>query len=268
MSQIKVLVSGARGRMGSEVIRAVMSEPALELVAAVDPRGEGQDSGNVAGLGQNGVIIHARLEDALAAALPDVAIDFTEPGSALANALAMVQAGARPVIGTTGISPEGLDSLRQAIDRKGISGLVAPNFAIGAVLMMKFATAASRYLPDCEIIELHHDQKKDAPSGTALYTAQMIAASRGEQSGHARVEEQILVAGARGGASHGIPIHSVRLAGFVASQEVIFGGPGQTLTIRHDTVDRKCFMPGVILAARRIPSLSGFFLGLESILED
>ncbi|HET6384991.1 MAG TPA: 4-hydroxy-tetrahydrodipicolinate reductase [Armatimonadota bacterium] len=267
MSRIRVLVSGACGRMGSEVVRAVMAEADLELVGAVDPRSAGEDAGRSAGLPDCGIAVSRDLESALAKSRPDVAIDFTEPGAALTNALAVVKHGARPVIGTTGIPKEGIEYLRQTITEKGSAGLLAPNFAIGAVLLMKFAAEAVRYLPDCEIIELHHDGKKDAPSGTSIYTAELIAKSRaGEDISRPKVDEQIIIPGVRGGRSHEIPIHSVRLAGFVASQEVIFGGPGQTLSLRHDTIDRKCFMPGVILAARRIPALTGFFYGLESIL--
>lgn len=277
MNKIRVLVSGACGRMGAEVVRAVLAEEDLALVGAVDPRGEGRDAGEAAGLPECGVKIHPTLNEALSESRPDVTIDFTEPGAAAANALAVVAAGARPVIGTTGMNAEDLSGLQQAIELRGTAGIVAPNFAIGAVLLMKFAAEAIRYLPDCEIIEMHHEAKKDAPSGTALYSAQLIAMAQRlarEKDGTSAVqaavrpEEQILAPGARGGRSHDIPIHSVRLPGFVASQEVIFGGPGQTLVIRHDTTDRKCFMPGVILATRRIVGLKGFYLGLESILPD
>ncbi len=267
MNRVRVVVSGACGRMGSEVIRAVLAESDLELVGAVDPRGEGQDAASAANLPDCGVRVHSSLEAALAETHPDVTIDFTEPAAAEKNALTVIEAGARPVIGTTGISPDGLGRIRAAIDAKGTSGLVAPNFAIGAVLLMKFSMLAAPYLPQCEIIEMHHDGKKDAPSGTALYTAELIGKSR-EYTPSSDIQEEILVPGARGGKSHDIPIHSVRLQGFVASQEVIFGGPGQTLTIRHDTIERKCFMPGVILAARRIVNLKGFYVGLESILDD
>jgi 4-hydroxy-tetrahydrodipicolinate reductase len=253
--------------MGSEVVRAVCAESDLILVAAVDPRGEGQDAAAFAGLPASGVVIRPNLIDALAETRPDVAIDFTEPDAAFANALAVVAAGSRPVIGTTGIPSDGIRQLAQAITETGLSGLVAPNFAIGAVLLMKFAAAAAKYLPHCEIIELHHDGKKDAPSGTALYTARLIAAAKRTGAPVAAVQEQILIPGARGCISDGVPIHSVRLPGYVASQEVIFGGPGQTLSLRHDTIDRKCFMPGIVMATRRIVDLQGFYLGLESILD-
>jgi 4-hydroxy-tetrahydrodipicolinate reductase len=252
--------------MGSEVIRSVLAEPGLDLVGAVDPRGSGGDAGLACGLPECGIIIQAALADALADVKPDVVVDFTEPSAALGNALTVIHAGARPVVGTTGITASGLQQLRDAIDARGTAGLVAPNFAIGAVLLMKFAEGAARYLPHCEIIEMHHDNKKDAPSGTALYTAELISRARGPEPA-SLVQEQILVEGARGGRSHGIPVHSIRLPGFVASQEVIFGGPGQTLSIRHDTTDRKCFMPGVMLASRVIVQKTGFFLGLESILD-
>jgi 4-hydroxy-tetrahydrodipicolinate reductase len=266
VDKITVLVSGACGRMGAEVVRTVLADPALQLVAAVDPRGHGQDAGEAAGVPAAGVPIRVSLAAALSDFRPQVAIDFTEPGAAASNALGFIRAGIRPVIGTTGIPAEGIESIRKAVEAEGTAALVAPNFAIGAVLLIKFAAEAVRYLPHCEIIEMHHDNKKDAPSGTALYTALRVSESRGETPA-ARVEEEILVEGARGANSGGIPIHSVRVPGFIASQEIIFGGPFQTLTIRHDTTDRKSFMPGVVLAVKRIVALQGFFLGLESVLD-
>ena len=216
---IKVAVAGSEGRMGSTVCAAVEAAPDMELVGRADPS---------AGTG---------LEEALAGA--DVLVDFTVPDSAVENARAAASAGVDVVIGTTGFDPAEL---------KGIEGakiLVAPNFAIGAVLMMKFAEEAASRFPSAEIVELHHEKKVDAPSGTAALTAERMENGLGGRP----------------------QIHSVRLPGVVASQEVILGGPGETLTIRHDTIDRECFMPGVLLAIRKVGGLERSpVVGLENLL--
>jgi len=177
------------------------------------------------------------------------------------------------VIGTTGFGPEDVDRLRRAAEARGLGGVIAPNFAIGAVLLMRFAAEAAPHFPTVEIIELHHDRKLDAPSGTALLTAERIAASRRESGaeagpGAAKAPEagEEKVAGVRGGAASGVRIHAVRLQGLVAHQEVIFGGLGQTLTIRHDSISRESFMPGVILAIRRVPGLRTLVYGLDDLL--
>jgi 4-hydroxy-tetrahydrodipicolinate reductase len=214
---IRVAVAGAAGRMGETVCRAVEGADDMELVARADPA------------------LDASLSDALAAE-PDVLVDFTVPGTALENARAAVEAGVHVVIGTTGFDVEQLRGLT------GANVFVAPNFAIGAVLMMQFAAQAARHMAKAEIIELHHDRKVDAPSGTAALTAERM-----------------------GG---GVPIHSVRLPGLVAHQEVIFGDVGQTLTIRHDSVDRESFMPGVLLAIRCVGELKESpLVGLEHLLD-
>jgi 4-hydroxy-tetrahydrodipicolinate reductase len=222
---IRVAVAGAAGRMGQTVCNAVEAAPDMELTGRADPALD--------------TPVVAVLEDA------DVLVDFTIPASAVANAREAATAGVHVVIGTTGFDPHEL------VDLKGAKGniFVAPNFAIGAVLMMQFATQAARHMAKAEIIELHHDQKLDAPSGTATRTAELMAAATGgEQAG-------------------GIPIHSVRLPGLVANQEVIFGDVGQTLSIRHDTIGRESFMPGVLLAIRRVGSLEQSpVVGLEQLL--
>ena len=198
-------------------------------------------------------------------------MDFTIPEAVLGNIEMALAHGVVPIVGTTGLSPQDVDHVRDLCRTHGVGALIAPNFAIGAVLMMRFAQEAAKYLPDAEIIEMHHEKKLDAPSGTAAKTAEMIAQGRAGASPTtlpAGAFEKI--AGSRGGKGVGdVPIHSVRLPGFVASQEVIFGGLGQTLTLRHDSRDRKSFMPGVILAVRHAPALAAggeLVYGLENLL--
>jgi 4-hydroxy-tetrahydrodipicolinate reductase len=223
---IRVAVAGAAGRMGETVCSAVQGAEDMELTGRVDPA----------------------LGTTLEQALPDaeVVVDFTTPDTALGNALACVRAGVHVVVGTTGFDPAPLKQARPAAGRPHANVLIAPNFAIGAVLMMRFAAEAARHMEKSEIVELHHDRKLDAPSGTAKRTAELIAAASGGEEP---------------------PIHSVRLPGLVAHQEVIFGDIGQTLSIRHDTISRESFMPGVLLAVRRIGALEESpVIGLESLL--
>jgi 4-hydroxy-tetrahydrodipicolinate reductase len=226
---IRVAVSGAAGRMGETVCEAVEGADDMELVARADPA------------------LNLSLTQALADSRPDVLVDFTIPSTAVANAHEAVAAGVHVVIGTTGFAPDALDDLRGA----AANVFVAPNFAIGAVLMMQFAATAAKHMRAAEIIELHHDRKLDRPSGTAARTAALMRAA----------------ASGRDGDEPEIPIHSVRLPGLVAHQEVILGDVGQTLTIRHDSIDRVSFMPGVLLAVRRVGSLpQSPLFGLEHLL--
>ena len=247
--KISVLVNGARGRMGREVVQAVKAETDLSLVGETD-------------LGDS-------LDRAIASSRAQVVVDFTEPSSAARNTETILRSGARPVVGTTGFRPEDLSRLEALAAELRLGGLIAPNFAIGAVLLMKFAAEAVRFLPDVEIIELHHGEKADAPSGTAKKTAELIAAGRGALPAHAAVPKagEESVQGVRGGRYQGIPIHSVRLPGLVAHQEVLLGGLGQILTLRHDSISRASFMPGVVLAVRKAPKLDRLYYGLETILE-
>ncbi|MBO8142341.1 MAG: 4-hydroxy-tetrahydrodipicolinate reductase [Firmicutes bacterium] len=240
----RVLVVGSSGRMGREVVRAVTDAPDMEVAGGVT---RGDD-----------------LEEAIRRTGPTVLVDFTVPGAVVDNVHAAVRAGIPAVVGTTGMSASDLADLDRAAREKEVGVLVAPNFALGAVLMMKFARDAARYFPHAEIIELHHDGKKDAPSGTAIRTAELIAQGRGGSP--LSREELEIIGGARGGNHHGVPIHSVRLPGLVAHQEVILGLPGQTLRIRHDSIDRSSFMPGVLLAIRRVGELQGVVYGLERLL--
>jgi 4-hydroxy-tetrahydrodipicolinate reductase len=251
----RVGVLGATGRMGRTVCAAVAADPDLELVAAVNL---------AAGEAVEGIRVADRRE-ALLEAGADVAVDFTRPDAVLDNVLWCVSNGVHVVVGTTGMTPEDLDRISGAVQEAGgrSNVFVAPNFAVGAVLMMHFAERAARFLPAAEIIELHHDGKVDAPSGTAMSTARRIAAARGDAY---RGPDAESLQGSRGGDHEGIRIHSVRLPGLVAHQEVILGGPGQTLSIRHDSLDRASFMPGVLLAVKEVAGRPGLTVGLERLL--
>lgn len=242
---MRVAVFGAKGRMGEEVCRAVEAAADLELVAAID-----------AG------------DDLSAASQAQVVVDFTVPAVVMNNLAWCIDNGVHAVVGTTGFSDERLDVLRaQQAVKPGANILVAPNFSIGAVLMMHFAEQAARYFESAEIIELHHPNKVDAPSGTSQATAARITAARA-QAGLGPVPDatETGLAGARGAEVGGIHIHGVRLRGLIAHQEVLFGSAGETLTIRHDSLDRQGFMPGVLAAVRAVPALPGLTVGIDSIL--
>lgn len=244
---IRVGVLGARGRMGAEVCRAVEAAPDTALVASVD---EGD-----------------RLLD-LVDAGAEVVVDFTHPDVVMDNVRFCVDQDIHCVVGTTGFSAERLSAVEQWLAPKPSLGvLVAPNFALGAVLSMKFAQLAARYYPSVEIIELHHPGKADAPSGTAAHTARLVAAARAA-AGLDKAPDATTSAleGARGAQVDDVRVHSVRLAGLVAHQEILFGGEGETLTIRHDSLDRKSFMPGVLLGVREILGRPGLTVGLENLL--
>ena len=245
MKNIRVLVNGAKGRMGQEVVKAVTVASDLELVDQTD-------------LGDD---LIARIKASQAQAV----VDFTTAAVAFENTRKILEAGVHPVVGTSGLLVEQVAELQQLAEDKGIGGLIAPNFAIGAVLLMKYAQDAAKYLPNVEVIELHHNRKADAPSGTAVKTAQLIAEAR-QEIPKALVQEKELFEGARGSEVHGVRVHSLRLPGLVAHQEVIFGGTGETLTIRHDSIHRESFMPGVCLACRKVIGTQQLFYGLEPLL--
>jgi 4-hydroxy-tetrahydrodipicolinate reductase len=266
LEKIRVAVAGAAGRMGRASVRTIAAQQDLAVVAALGrTRGVGLDAGAVAGIGNPDVTISADLSHVLERRA-DVLVDFCPGVAPVVHAREAVPAGVSVVIGGTGMSTEDLNDLAGLCESRGVGAVVAPNFAVGAVLMMEFARLAARYFPHVEIIELHHDRKRDAPSGTAVKTAAAISAVRKEAPA-APVQEEEVVKGARGGRADGIPVHSVRLPGLAAHQEVIFGGPGQTLTIRHDSISEDSFMPGMLLAIRRVRSLKGLVYGLEKLLE-
>lgn len=264
---LRVAVSGALGKMGREVVRAVVNDPALQLVGAVDPNGQTETVNAMFGFTRDTDLnFDTTLRKMLQREKPDVCVDFTHPDAVFDNTMTIIEAGCRPVIGTTGLSLEQMDWIDQALRDKALGGLVVPNFAIGAVLMMKFAQEASRYFDHAEIIEMHHNKKVDAPSGTAIKTAELMSRNQ-ERFGPTNAEEKESLEGARGASGPAaLRVHSVRLPGLVAHQEVLFGAPGQILTIRHDSLDRICFMPGVILAVKKVKELIGLTYGLEHIL--
>lgn len=255
---IRVLVNGALGRMGSEVCKKVYSEADLALVGAVDIK-EG-----VVALG-DGVKVTTDLVAAINEVKPDVVVDFTRPDVVMGNLRKMLPLGVHVVVGTTGFSDADLKEVDELAKTHNTGLLIAPNFALGAVVMMKLACEAAKYFPHVEIIEKHHDNKLDAPSGTAIITAQKIAEVRkAMQQGNPNEKETM--PGARGADYEGMKIHSVRLPGYVASQEVIFGGQGETLKISTDPVNRECYMPGVALGCRKICDYTGLVYGLDKLL--
>lgn len=263
---IKVAVAGAKGRMGQEVVKMLIQEPAFQFVVAVDSKLHGVDVGEAIGGRSLGVTFVQSVEEAFQKYQPDVLVDFTTPQTVYQHMELSLAYKVRPVIGTTGLTPEQMDDLTRHYQEAGLGGIIAPNFAIGAILCMKFAAMAAKYMPHVEIIELHHDRKLDAPSGTAIKTAELIAQSRAElQQGHPQEEESI--PGARGAKYHGFRIHSVRLPGMVAHQEVLFGATGQTLSIRHDSINRESFMPGVNMAIKAVMNLDTLVYGLENLLD-
>jgi 4-hydroxy-tetrahydrodipicolinate reductase len=245
---IRVGVLGARGRMGAEVCRAVDTAEDLELVAMVD---QGDWLFNAADAGAQ------------------VLVDFTTPDVVMDNLHWAIDQGINAVVGTTGFTDQRLDRVRTWLShRPEVGVLIAPNFGLGAVLMMQFAARAARYFDSVEIIEQHHPRKLDAPSGTAMHTARLVAAARAE-AGRAAMPDATKeeLDGARGADIDGVRVHSVRAAGLVAHQEVLFGTAGETLTIRHDSLDRVSFMPGVLLAVRAVPTRPGLTIGLDDLLD-
>lgn len=262
---MKVAVAGAAGRMGREVCRTVALEKGMELVCAFDPAGAGAPLKGLVPEAEPHLEVIADLEGMLDSGA-EVMVDFTIAEAARKNISFALSHGIHVIAGTTGLADSDLDDWRRIAEVSGAHCLIAPNFAIGAILLMKFAAEAAKYMPDCEIIELHHPYKLDAPSGTARLTAGKVAAAL--ENVDAPVEGKTAPpAASRGMTVKGIPVHSVRLPGLVAHQEIIFGGQGQTLTIRHDSIDRSSFMPGVVFALRRIKEHPGLTVGLESWME-
>ncbi len=242
---IKVIVIGAGGKMGATTVSAIEATPDLELVAALD--------------------LEDSLEEACRTHQPDVAVDFTHPSCVFSNSETLIAHNVRPVVGTTGLSTEQLDTLTAKCAEKKLGALICPNFAIGAILMMKLSETVAQYMPFCEIVEMHHNQKADAPSGTAIKTAELIKAAN-PRINEDPLDEEEIIKGSRGGSCESIPVHSIRLPGYVAHQEVIFGGLGQTLRIRHDSIDRTSFMPGVVMAVKKVMELDTLVYGLDNVI--
>ena len=247
---IKVAVCGSNGKMGQEVVRAVDSASDMELVAKIDVlNGE-----------------YSSIEAAAKTTTIDVLIDFTQPSSIFENAKFCLNNNISIVIGTTGLKDEQINELKNLAEANNLGCFIAPNFSTGAVLMMKFSQMASKYFDNAEIIELHHNQKKDAPSGTAVKTALMMSQENNDFT-TGNCPEVETIEGARGGSSYNnIHIHSIRMPGYIASQEVLFGANGQILTIRHDSMNRECYMAGVLLATRYTNENKKFVYGLENIM--
>jgi 4-hydroxy-tetrahydrodipicolinate reductase len=242
---IRVIVNGAFGKMGVEACDTLRKHPDFDLVAELSRNDD--------------------LRSAIAATEAQVVVDLTRADCVYDNSLTIIDGGAHPVIGTSGLLPHQIDYLKALCEQKKLGGIIAPNFSIGAVLMMRFATQAARYLNDVEIIETHHRQKFDAPSGTAIKTAELISTARPKTT-DAPIEQE-LSNGARGSSHHGVPIHSLRLSGVVAKQDVVFGSVGETLTISHNSIDRSCFMPGIVLCCQKVQSLRTLHYGLDQLLD-
>ncbi|STX50127.1 dihydrodipicolinate reductases [Legionella busanensis] len=241
---IGVIVNGARGKMGTLACETITNHPDFKLVGALSR--------------------HDNLSAAIFDTKAQIVIDLTRADCVYNNCLTIIDSGAHPVIGTSGLKQEQIQYLESLCENKKLGGIIAPNFSISAVLMMQFAALAARYLSEVEIIEAHHPQKFDSPSGTAMKTAEMIAAIRSASEIEDRSHE--LISGARGGKYQGISIHSVRLPGIMARQQVIFGNQGETLTIMHDSIDRASFMPGIILCCQKVIQLQALYYGLEHLL--
>ena len=244
---VRVAVLGAAGRMGAEVCRAVDAAPDLDLVAALD--------------------VGDSLDD-LTTEIADVVIDFTQPSAVMQTLATLIPRGLHLVVGTTGFDDERVATVRNLVDATpGVGVVIAPNFSIGAVLMMRFASEAARFYPSAEVVEYHHPHKADAPSGTARRTAELMGVARAA-AGREPMPDATVTAleGARGSSVAGVPVHSVRLTGLVAHQEVLFGGSGEALTIRHDSLDRESFMPGVVLAVRAVTDRPGLTIGIDDLL--
>ncbi len=242
---IRVLVNGAGGRMGSTTVKAIQQAQDLLLVQETHHTDD--------------------LKKAIQSSKADVVVDFTNSEVVFANTKKIIAAGARPVIGTSGLTPVQIKNLQQLCSKKQLGGLIVPNFCISALLMMRFAAQAAHYFSEIEIIETHHDKKLDAPSGTALKTAEMIAEARAKKPTKKKIQETL--PGSRGALKQQIPIHALRLPGFLAKQEVILGHLGGRLTICHETIDREAFMPGVLLACREVMQQNQLLYGLEHLLK-
>lgn len=263
---IRVVVTGACGKMGQEVVRSITRQDDIELVGAVDRgSGMGADIGHISGIEEIGVVVSQDLSAVLEKERPDCIVDFTKGHVAPENIMCALSHHVAVIVGTTGISDDAVTAIRKKSEETDTPVLIAPNFSLGAVLLMKFSTMASQYFRHAEIIELHHDRKADAPSGTAIRTADLMTGNDRQFISPETTDEK--VAHVRGGVHKTVHIHSVRLPGLLAHQEVLFGSEGEFLTIRHDSTARSCFMPGVMLAIRKIGAGQGVIIGLENLME-
>ena len=263
MHRIKVVVHGAAGKMGQEVLSALCKAQELEAVGAVDLKADR----NFLALpkGASKIPYSTALEEIIAQCRPDVLVDFTVAEAIMPAARLAAKHGINLVIGTTGLSPSDIEEIGMLCQKGDVGAVVAPNFSLGAVLMIHLAKLAAKYFDYAEIIEKHHEGKADAPSGTAMATARAMVEGRGGPFRYPELKKETL-SGTRGGQVGGVSLHSVRLPGLLAHQEVILGALGQTLTIRHDSISRESFMPGVIMAIKRVVKVKGLIYGLESLL--
>lgn len=263
---IRVVLAGPRGKMGTEAFQLINRTEHFELVAAIDYKYGGGTVQQLNPQYEGDVPVYETLEECIENETFDVLVDLTTPEVGKKHAFLALKNGIRPVIGTTGFTTEELNDLKELATNNELGCIIAPNFAIGAILMMKFSAMAAKYFQDIEIIELHHDQKLDAPSGTAIKTVQMIQENREfKHQGHPNEVET--EAGARGADMNGMRVHSVRLPGLVAHQQVMFGGDGQLLTIRHDSMNRASFMSGVKVSIEQVMKLNELVYGLENIMD-
>jgi 4-hydroxy-tetrahydrodipicolinate reductase len=263
---ISIVIAGPRGNMGREAVKMVENEDQFALKAVVDHRYDGISMKEAEGMEPLDIPVYKEIEACFTKEKPDVLIDLTNPETGKVHLRKALEHGVRPVIGTTGFTDEDIKELSAEAEKKKLGAVIAPNFAIGAILLMKLSRMAARYMDDVEIIEQHHDRKLDAPSGTAMKTAQMISEVRKEKpQGHP--DETEAWEHARGAEYEGMRVHSVRLPGRVAHQEVIFGGEGQTLTLRHDSLNRTSFMPGVRLAVEKVMETTGLVYGLDEFID-
>ncbi|HHV15507.1 MAG TPA: 4-hydroxy-tetrahydrodipicolinate reductase [Gelria sp.] len=263
--KIKVIVTGVLGKTGLATVKAVSQDEDLELVGLVDIRGKGEKLSQLTQLNDIDLKVENDLDRVIEKTKPQVMIDFTNPQAVFNNTRTALKKNITCVVGTTGLNEVELKQLEKLAVDNNVGLAIIPNFAIGAVLMMKFAREAARYFQDVEIIELHHDQKMDAPSGTAIKTAELINESRSSRVPR-NIREFEKIAGCRGGNLDQVRIHSVRLPGLIAHQEVIFGGSGQTLRIRHDCMDRTGFAPGVLMVVKKMVDYKGVVYGMENLL--
>lgn len=241
----KIIVNGAKGKMGIEAVKAIQNDPSLTLIADID--------------------INDNLQETIKKTQADVVVDLTHPTAVFENCKTILENNAHAVVGTSGLTEKNISDLRNIATKHNKTIIVCPNFAISAILMMQFAKEAAKFMDRCEIIEYHHDKKADSPSGTAIKTAQFINENN-ETINKDILNEKELIPGSRGAQVNNIPIHAIRIPGVIANQEVIFGTTGQSLTIRHDTISREAFMPGLILAIKATSTTTGLIYGLENIL--
>lgn len=261
----RVAIVGAAGKMGREALKALGSDDRFVVVAAVNRSRAGENCRDIAGPEAPDLVIEGKLGAALDAAKPDVLLELTHGGSAPEYGTSAMKRGIAVVVGSSGIGPDGLSALRNSSTEFGCPCLLVPNFAVGAVVMMRMVETVAPWMPDAEIVEMHHSGKLDAPSGTSMHTAELISEARTRRP----VRNTMAVEkaqGARGAAVHDVRVHSVRLPGLVAHQTVMFGGEGEVLTIRHDSMDRRSFMPGVKLSILGVRDLSGFVVGLDKVM--